>query len=112
MKAAFVSTWTQPVPGRERKLLEWAGEADAYWRRRAKEGKCTAPETFFSETGFGIRMVKGEREDLMALSMTDEVQLLTMRGELLLKDFTTVLFHTGDAAEKFMVTFGKALETI
>jgi hypothetical protein len=35
-----------------------------------------------------------------------------MRGELLLKDFTAALYHTGDAAERYMATFGKALETI
>jgi hypothetical protein len=112
MKAALVTTWTQPIPGREQKALEYGAEAMAYWSRLAQEGKCTEPEMFFAETGVGMWMVKGDRATLTAESETEAARLLSMKGDLLLKDFSIVLYHTGDAADAFMATYGKALAAI
>lgn len=112
MEAAFITSWTQPVPGREQKALEYAGEANAYWSRKAQEGKCSEPEMFFSETGVGMWMIKGDHDVLADLMATEEVQLLTMEGGLLLKDFTATLYRTGDAARQFLATFGNALKVL
>lgn len=112
MKAALVSTWTHPVPGREKKALEFGAEATAYWGRKAAAGKCTEPEFFFAETGFGMWMVKGDRDTLEALADEDEARLLNMKGDLLLQDYALVLYHTGDGADRFMATYGEALNAI
>lgn len=112
MKAALVASWSQPVPGRERKALEYGAEVNAYWSQRAQEGRCTEPETFFSENGVGMWMVKGAREDLVALSASEEGRLLSMKGDLLLKDFSLGLYHTGDSADLFMATYSQALDAI
>ncbi|MEU8517661.1 hypothetical protein AB0C76_39710 [Kitasatospora sp. NPDC048722] len=112
MEAAFVITWTQPVPGREQKSLEYAAEAGAFWTQKAREGKCSEPEMFFGETGVGLWMIKGDHDVLAELIETEEVQLLTMKGVLLLRDFTANLYRTGEAAEQFLATFGKALQTL
>ena len=112
MKAAMVATWTQPIPGREKKALEYGAEVMEHWGRLAREGKCTEPEMFFAETGVGMWMVKGDRATLTAESESDAARLLSMKGDLLLKDFAIVLYHTGDGADAFMATFNKALEAI
>ena len=112
MKAALVATWTQPIPGREQKALEYGAEVMAHWSRLAQQGKCTEPEMFFAETGVGMWMVKGDRATLMAESENDEARLLSMKGDLLLKDFALVLYHTGDAADAFMATYSQALAAI
>lgn len=112
MEAAFVTTWTRPVPGREQKALEYATEANAYWSQQAHEGKCTEPEMFMSDTGIGLWMVKGDHDVLSKLNETEEVQLLTLKGGLLLKDFTAVIYRTGDAAQQFLAAFGKALQAL
>ena len=112
MKAALVATWTQPIPGREQKALEYGAEVMAYWNALAQQGRCTEPEMFFAETGVGMWMVKGDRATLMAESENDAARLLSMKGDLLLKDFAMVLYHTGDAADAFMATYGQALQAI
>lgn len=112
MKAALVATWTQPVPGREKKALQFGAEATAFWTKKAAEGKCTAPEFFFAETGVGMWMVKGDRLELAAAADEDEARLLNMKGDLLLQDYALVLYHTGDSADQFMATYDKALNAI
>jgi 2-methylcitrate dehydratase PrpD len=112
MKAALIATWTQPVAGREQKALEYGAEVMAHWSGLAQQGKCTEPEIFFAETGVGMWMVKGDRATLMAESEKDVARLLVMKGDLLLKDFALVLYHTGDAADAFMATYGQALASI
>ncbi|GAA1988460.1 hypothetical protein [Catenulispora subtropica] len=112
MKAALVATWTQPIPGREQKALEYGAEVMAHWSRLAQEGKCTEPEIFFAETGVGMWMVKGDRTTLTAESENEATRLLSMKGDLLLKDFTLVLYHTGDGADAFMASYAQALDAI
>jgi hypothetical protein len=67
---------------------------------------------FMTETGIGLWMVKGDHDILSTLNETEEVQLLTMKGGLLLKDFTAAIYRTGDAAQQFLATYGKALEAL
>ncbi len=112
MNAALVATWTHPVPGREEKALEFGAEATAFWSKKAAEGKCTAPEFFFAETGVGMWMVKGDRAELAALAEEDETRLLNTKGDLLLQDYALVLYHTGEGADRFMATYGEALQSI
>lgn len=76
-----------------------AERQEDYWGKRAAEGKCTAPEMFFSERGTGLWMVKGDRDVLMQIHDTDEARMLTLKGELLLEAFSVDFCYAGEAAE-------------
>lgn len=112
MQSAMVVTWTRPIVGREAKALEYGVEVNEYWSRRAKEGKCSEPELFFTEAGNGIWMVKGERDVLMKIHDSEDARLLTLKGELLLENFCLEFYAAGDAAADYMLRYGTALSAI
>jgi hypothetical protein len=112
MQAAMVVTWTRPVPGREAKALDYGIEVAEFWGKKAAEGKCTVPEMFFSDRGRGMWIVNGDRDVLQQIEDTDEARLLTMKGELLLEEFSLDFFYAGEAAADYMIRFGSALATI
>ncbi len=112
MQAAMVVTWTHPIAGREAKALEYGDQVMKYWQERAREGKCSEPEIFFSEHGTGLWMVKGDRDTLLQIHDTDEARLLTMKGELLLEAFTAEFFYAGEDAIDQMTRYGAALQAI
>ena len=112
MNAAMVATWTHPFPGREEKALTYAKEVNEYWTEQATKGRCTAPEIYFSDAGIAFWLVRGEREQLLLLSETDQARLLMMKGELLLDSFRVEFYHAGEAALDYLEQFGKALITI
>jgi len=112
MQAAMVVTWAQPVPGREDKAMAYGAEVMDFWGKRASEGKCSPPELFFSERGTGLWIVKGDRDTLLQVHDSDEARLLTLKGELLLKDFSLDFAYTGDAAAEYMTRYATALSAI
>lgn len=112
MKTAMVVTWTHPIAGREKKSLEYAAEVADYWGKQAAAGRCSEPQIFMSEAGFGIWIVTGERDALLAIHDTDEARLLTMKGELLLESFKVDICYTGDAAVDYMARYGAALSAL
>lgn len=87
MKAAFVVTWSSPVPGRERKAIEYFREVNEFYGKLAAEGKCTEPEWFLAPHGHNIWFVKGEYEMFVSLLATPEVQRFIMEGDYLNRDF-------------------------
>lgn len=104
MQGAFVSWWSAPRDGMEKRALELGVEVNDWWGKRAAEGKCTPPEMFFSGTrgGSGMWMVKGDLDTLHQLERTAEVQHLLMKSSLLLEDFEYDLEFAGDGADEFM----------
>lgn len=112
MQTAMVATWAQPVPGREEKALAYGAEVADYWSKKAAEGKCTQPELFFSERGTGLWFVKGDRDTLLKIHDTDEARMLTLKGELLLENFSLDFFYADDAAADFMMRYASALTAI
>lgn len=105
MQAAMVASWTEPIPGREMKALEYGADVTAFWTRQAQGGKCSIPEMFFSERGNGLWMVKGDRDTLVAIHDTDEGQNLTLRGQLMLANFSIDFYTAGDASDAFLTRF-------
>ncbi len=112
MQAAMVVTWTHPIAGREAKALEYGDQVMKYWQERAREGKCSEPEIFFSEHGTGLWMVKGDRDTLLQIHDTDEARLLTMKGDLLMEGFAIDFCYAGEAAADFMARYASALSAI
>lgn len=105
MKAAMVVTWTEPIPGRETKALEYGVDVTTYWTNQAKAGKCSTPETYFSERGKGMWIVVGERDDLLAIHDTDESRDLIMRGQFFLNEFCVDFFTVGDASDAVLARY-------
>lgn len=105
MKAAIVVTWTEPVPGREMKALEFGVDVTAYWTKQADAGLCSAPEMFFSERGSGMWIVKGDRDALFSIHDTEESQNLLARGQLLMNDFSMDFFTVGDATDAYLARY-------
>lgn len=105
MEAAMVVTWTEPIPGREIKAVEYGADVTEYWTRQSEAGKCSAPEMFFSERGNGLWMVKGDRDTLMAIHDTDESQNLITRGQLLLNGFCVDFVTAGEASNAFLARY-------
>jgi hypothetical protein len=105
----MIVTWTEPIPGREAKALEYGADVAAFWTKQAEAGKCTDPELFFSERGVGMWMVKGDRDVLLSIHDSDEAQLLIMRGQLLLSDFGVDFYTAGEASDAFMARYMNAL---
>ncbi|HET9187517.1 MAG TPA: hypothetical protein VFN80_06160 [Acidothermaceae bacterium] len=112
MNAAMVATWTHPFPGREEKALSYAKDVNEYWTDLATKGRCSPPEIFFSDTGLAFWIVRGEREQLLLLSETDQARLLMVKGELLLDSFRVEFYHAGEAALDYLEQYGKVLATI
>ena len=105
----MVVTFTNPIVGREAKALEYGIEVNDYWTRRAQEGKCSEPELFLTDNGTGIWMVKGDRDVLMQIHDSDEARLLTLKGDLLLENFSLQFYYAGDSAADHMMRFQSAL---
>ena len=105
MKAAMVVSWTEPVPGREMKALEYGVDVTAFWTKQAEAGKCSKPEMLFSEHGNGMWIVKGDRGTLMSIHDTEEAQALTTRGQLLMSNFSLDFFTVDDASDAYLARY-------
>jgi len=105
MKSAMVVTWTEPIPGREMKALEYGADVTTYWTKQAKAGKCSTPETYLSERGKGMWIVEGERDTLFAIHDTDESRDLIIRGQFLLSEFCVDFFTVGDASDAVLARY-------
>ncbi len=105
MEVAMVVTWTEPIPGREIKAIEYGADVAEYWTRQSEAGKCSAPELFFSEGGHSLWMVKGDQDTLRALHDSDESQNLITRGTLLLNDFCVEFMTAGETSNALMARY-------
>ncbi len=101
----MVVTWTEPIPGREMKAIEYGADVTAYWTKQAQEGKCSVPENFLSERGCGHWMVNGDRDTLLDVHDIDGPQDLIMRGQLLLGSFSVDFFTAETASDSFLPRF-------
>jgi len=112
MKAAMIVRWTQPIPGREMKALEYGAQVGEFWGKVAAEGRCTVPEMFFSLLGEGMWMVKGDLGVLQEIEATEQAQMLTFKGQWLLEGFGIEYFLTAEDADAYMGRYAKAGEAL
>ncbi len=112
MKVAMVVTWTEPIPGREMKALEYGIDVTAYWTKQAEAGKCSKPEMLFSEHGNGMWIVKGDRETLMSIHDSEEAERLVARGQLLMSDFSVDFFTVDDATDAYLARYANLAEAL
>lgn len=95
MKAAMVTKWTMPVPGREKAALAYGREVDDFFGKKAAEGLCTEPKWFWAPTGESLWFVEGEYDALLGIFATPEAQKFTLKGSILLQDFGYGIFLAG-----------------
>jgi hypothetical protein len=112
MDSALVVTWTWPIPGREKKALDYAVEVKEYWGKFAAEGKCSPPEVFFLSNGHGLWMVTGDLDTLTSIHLAEETQRLVTKGQFLLQDFAFDFATTGKDAEESMLTLAAVGEEL
>lgn len=95
MKAALVTTWSQPKAGHEADAIKFAREVDDYWGKLAAEGKCSEPTWFWAMKGQSIWFVEGEYETLVALMVDPNTMLLQAKGSMFVEDFGTEICAVG-----------------
>lgn len=98
MKAAWISTWNRPIPGREARALEAFMTSQDFWGKLQADGRVESVQTFLSPAGHGMAVVKGERaqlneimdsEDWLRLSASVELNVEGLRGEFMTCDDST-----------------------
>jgi hypothetical protein len=94
MKAAMVTTFSTPFPGREKAALTFGRELDEFFAKKAADGYCTEPKTFYAPYGKSFWFVEGEYETLATLFSTPDVEKFLMKGRLLFQDFGYALYLT------------------
>ena len=104
MDCAVIATWKMAYPGREKLGLDFGVECNAFWEKRASEGRCSAPEMFMY-TDHGMWMVKGDPATLREIVETDEVQRMLAKGNLFLEDWAWDYVKTGDAATEHLMRY-------
>lgn len=95
--AALVTSWTHSARGREAKALESFADYLTFFGKKAADGKCTAPEPFFSYDGStGFAIVKGSSDELQEIVDSEEYEKLIAKAQLCVEDLRTTLFAAGE----------------
>ena len=95
MKAAMVTKWTTPVPGREKAAIAYGREVDDFFAKKAAEGLCTEPKWFWATTGESLWFVEGELDALLGIMAMPEAQKFQVTGQILLQDWGSRLCLAG-----------------
>ena len=95
MRAAFVTKWTTPVPGREMAAIAYGRDVDDFFAKKAADGLCTEPKWFWAPTGENLWFVEGEYETLLEIYATPEVQEFLVKGPILVQNFGYALYQVG-----------------
>jgi hypothetical protein len=99
MKAAWISKWTRPTPGREARALEVFMESREFWGKRQADGQIEGYETFLSPAGAGMVIIKGERAQLTAIFDSDEYLKLLTKIDLNVDGVEGEMMLTGNAVD-------------
>jgi hypothetical protein len=95
MKAALVTKWTTPIPGREKAAIAYGREVDDFFGKKAAEGLCTEPKWFWAPTGESLWFVEGEYDALLGILATPEAQKFGVKGQILLQDWGSGIYLAG-----------------
>src|SRR5438105_15765749 len=96
--AALVTTWGEPITGREAKSLEVFMDALTYWAKQAADGKCSEPDTLLAaDASGGMLIVKGKTDALMELTESDEYSKLLSKAQMIVADLKVHWYTSGDA---------------
>jgi hypothetical protein len=99
MKAAWISRWTRPTPGRETKALEVFMESMEFWDKRIAEGQIEGRDVCVSPAGPGMVIVKGERAALSAIMDTEDYLRLVAKIDLNVDGVEGEMMLTGESVD-------------
>lgn len=102
MDSALVFTYTRPVAGREAAAYEVFQDAFTFFGKLAAEGKCLEPEVFAGPYAKGIMVVKGDSEDLFAITNSEDFHRFYLKAGYAVKDIGYELYYFGDAVTDIM----------
>jgi hypothetical protein len=109
--AALFVGWGAPITGREQQSLKVFGEAVAYWTRLQQEGAIENFEAFELEPHggdlAGFCMLRGDAARLAQLRVSEEFQVLNLRGQLVVTNFGVVGAVTGEALNAQFAQFAQ-----
>ena len=95
MKAAMVTKWTTPVPGREKAAIAYGRAVDDFFAKKAAEGLCAEPKWFWAPTGESLWVLEGELDALLGIMAMPEAQKFQVMGQILLQDWGNSLCLVG-----------------
>jgi len=108
--AAIITTWDGPVPGREAKSLEVFGDFVTFWGKRAADGKCSEPETYFAMDGSsGLSIVRGKLDDLMEIWASEENEILLGKAHMIVQNLRAQFHLAGEEVTTGLQRYMQAL---
>lgn len=94
---ALISTWRNPVRGREAKALEVFMDFLTFWGKRAADGSCSEPEIYFADDGsHAMAIVRGKTDVLREIQDSEEFEGLLVKGHYIIDDLAVRTYITGD----------------
>lgn len=113
--ALFIG-WGNAVRGRERQAQQVFNEAVELYARLQREGTIEGFDAFILEPHGGdlggFFVVRGERERLARLRVSEEIERLNMRAELIVEGFGVVGAVTGERLAQNMALWAEQLEEL
>jgi len=114
--AALFIGWGDGVRGRERQGLAVFGEAIEYYKRLQDQGEIEAFEPVFLEPHggdlAGLFLVRGEREKLARLRVSDDFYRLNARAQLIVDSVGVVGGAVGAGIDEQMGFYQAAIDEL
>lgn len=107
-KAALVTEWKSPVPGREKQSLECFMDYLTLMGKKAADGVVDEPEAYFRYDGSGgMGIVRGDSADLLTLWESDEFRDIISRAQLTVTEIRTEMYAAGDSVQEMVGRFSQ-----
>ena len=108
--------WGSPVRGREQKGIQVFNEAFDYFGGLQQAGQIESVEAVFLEPHGGdlngFFLIKGEREQLAGIRVSDEMNRLTLRAGQIVEGFGVVGAQLGDAIQSQVGAYLEAVNDL
>jgi hypothetical protein len=104
MDSALFVRWGQTVGGRERQAVQLFTDSLSYLGKLVADGRVASFEPFFLEPHGGdlegFIVVRGDIEQLAKVRIDQEFQRLTVRAQVVVRNFGVIGAKTGDHLNK------------
>src|SRR5436309_7483530 len=108
--------WGNPVRGRENNAAKVFSEAGEFWARLQQEGEIESWEAVFLEPHggdlAGFFLIRGDREKLGRIRVSDELNRLTIRAGQIVQSFGVVGAQLGDAIQSQVGAYLEAVNEL
>lgn len=108
--------WGNAVRGRERTALAVFDEAVEFYTRLQQEGQIEGFEAVLLEPHggdlVGFFLVRGDREQLARVRLSDEYDRLNVRAELIVENFGVVGAAVGSGVDRWRAIFQQGIDDL